>query len=48
MSERILAVDDEPDLLELVEYNLRDAGYTVTTARTARARSPRCGGSAPT
>ncbi len=33
MSERILAVDDEPDLLELVEYNLRDAGYTVTTAK---------------
>lgn len=33
MSERILAVDDEPDLLELVEYNLREAGYTVTTAK---------------
>jgi two-component system phosphate regulon response regulator PhoB len=33
MSERILAVDDEPDLLELVEYNLREAGYAVTTAK---------------
>lgn len=33
MSERILAVDDEPDLLELVEYNLREAGYTVSTAK---------------
>jgi two-component system phosphate regulon response regulator PhoB len=33
MSERILAVDDEADLLELVEYNLREAGYAVTTAK---------------
>jgi two-component system phosphate regulon response regulator PhoB len=33
MSERILAVDDEADLLELVEYNLREAGYSVATAK---------------
>ncbi|MBX3274393.1 MAG: response regulator transcription factor [Sandaracinaceae bacterium] len=33
MSERILIVDDEPDLVELLEYNLRQSGYTVTTAR---------------
>ena len=33
MTERILVVDDEPDLLELVEYNLRAAGYTVITAK---------------
>lgn len=33
MTERILVVDDEPDLLELVEYNLREAGYTVVTAK---------------
>ncbi|HHH30439.1 MAG TPA: response regulator transcription factor [Polyangiaceae bacterium] len=32
MSERILIVDDEPDILELLEYNLRQAGYEVVTA----------------
>ncbi len=29
---RILIVDDEPDLLELIEYNLTQSGYQVTTA----------------
>ena len=33
MPERILVVDDEPDILEIVEYNLREAGYVVATAR---------------
>ena len=33
MATRILVVDDEPDLLELVAYNLRQAGYQVATAR---------------
>lgn len=33
MSGRILVVDDEADLLELVAYNLRQAGYQVVTAR---------------
>ncbi len=33
MSERILIVDDEPDIIELLEYNLEQAGYTVVTAR---------------
>ncbi len=37
MTERILVVDDEPDLLELVEYNLREAGYTVVTAKDGAA-----------
>ena len=37
MSERILIVDDEPDIVELLEYNLRQTGYTVVTARDGAA-----------
>jgi two-component system phosphate regulon response regulator PhoB len=36
MAERILVVDDEPDLLELVRVNLRQAGYDVETAEAGR------------
>jgi DNA-binding response OmpR family regulator len=32
MSNKILVVDDEPDALELIEFNLRTAGFDVTTA----------------
>jgi two-component system, OmpR family, phosphate regulon response regulator PhoB len=32
MRERILLVDDEADIVELLEYNLRREGYTVVTA----------------
>jgi DNA-binding response OmpR family regulator len=32
MSEKILLVDDEPSLRETLAYNLRNAGYMVTTA----------------
>jgi len=32
MKPKILVVDDEPDALELIEYNLKAAGYDVVTA----------------
>jgi DNA-binding response OmpR family regulator len=32
MSEKILLIDDEPALRETLAYNLRNAGYLVTTA----------------
>jgi two-component system phosphate regulon response regulator PhoB len=47
MKPRILAVDDEPDALELITVNLNNAGFSVTTAedgaealRKARANPP--------
>jgi len=36
MSPRILVVDDEPDLLELVRVSLAKAGFQVETAATGR------------
>lgn len=32
MKAKILVVDDEPDAVELVAFNLRQSGYSVTTA----------------
>ena len=32
MRKRILVVDDDPELVELVSFNLKRAGYTVGTA----------------
>jgi two-component system phosphate regulon response regulator PhoB len=44
---RILVVDDEPDALELIKFNLKSAGYDVVTAadgdealKKVRARAP--------
>jgi two-component system phosphate regulon response regulator PhoB len=34
--ERVLIVDDDPDILRLVSYNLSQAGFQVTTAATGR------------
>ena len=36
MSYRILLVDDEPDILEFIGYNLRKEGYEVRTASNGR------------
>jgi two-component system phosphate regulon response regulator PhoB len=36
MAQRILVIDDEPDLLELVRINLDQAGYRVETAESGR------------
>ena len=47
MKPRILVVDDEPEAVELVEFNLKQAGYAVSTAvdgaealKKARAQTP--------
>src|SRR5215213_1432872 len=47
MKSKILVVDDEPDALELIQYNLKAAGYDVVTAadgeealKKARATNP--------
>ena len=33
--QRILVVDDEPDLREILQCNLENAGYSVDTAASA-------------
>jgi two-component system phosphate regulon response regulator PhoB len=47
MGKRILVVDDEPDLLELVRVNLSQAGFEVETAETGRQALERVRRSAP-
>jgi DNA-binding response OmpR family regulator len=36
MAERILIVDDEADMLELLGHNLREAGYEIITAQAGK------------
>ena len=33
---KILLVDDEPDIIEIVGYNLKNAGYQVFTANNGK------------
>jgi len=47
VKQKILVVDDEPEAVELLEFNLKQAGYVVTTAedgaealKKARTQSP--------
>ena len=37
MSARILVIEDDPDFLELMTYELRNAGYTLLTATDGQA-----------
>ena len=41
-SDTILAVDDEVDILELISFNLKAAGYHVVTALTGEEALKRC------
>lgn len=36
VKQKILIVDDEPDILELIEYNLKKEGYQVYSARNGQ------------
>jgi two-component system, OmpR family, alkaline phosphatase synthesis response regulator PhoP len=36
LAQKVLLVDDEPDILELLKYNLEREGYSVTTALNGR------------
>lgn len=47
MSQQILVVDDEPDILELVRFALTQEGFTVTTAATGREALDALKGSLP-
>src|SRR5271169_5035800 len=47
VKQRILVVDDEPEAVELIEFNLKQTGYTVSTAgdgaealKKARSQTP--------
>jgi len=44
---RILVVDDEPEAVELVEFNLKQAGYAVTTAADGTAALTRARAETP-
>jgi two-component system phosphate regulon response regulator PhoB len=47
MKSKILVVDDEPDVVELVEFNLRNAGFDVITAEDGEEALKKARSSAP-
>lgn len=47
MKSKILVVDDEPDVVELVEFNLRNAGFDVVTAEDGEAAVKKARSSCP-
>jgi len=47
MSQRILVVEDEPDILELIRFNLVQEGYQVETASTGSEALSRLASSPP-
>ena len=36
LAQKVLLVDDEPDIIELLKYNLEREGYQVSTALNGR------------
>ena len=36
LAQKVLLVDDEPDILELLKYNLEREGYQVSTATNGK------------
>jgi DNA-binding response OmpR family regulator len=47
MKAKILVVDDEPDVVQLIEYNLKAAGYDVITAADGEEALKKARSSAP-
>ena len=47
MKPKILVVDDEPDALELIEFNLKGAGFDVLTAADGAAALRQARGALP-
>ena len=47
MKPKILIVDDEPDVVQLIEYNLKSAGYDVMTATDGQDALQQARGSSP-
>ena len=47
MMKRVLIVDDEPDIVELIRYNLRAEGYEVITAENGREALEKAGSALP-
>ena len=47
MAEKVLVVDDEKDLVELLDYNLKKEGYAVVSAGEGRAALRLAGDEAP-